>query len=169
MGLQPLGYALALACSSLSTTHYPLFFLSTPSTLQNPPNPHPTNHFPHKNTWHTSFPPTRIIKVVIKTQRPGRVPHPRRTVSSCGRPGSPASLLAGVERGVSFAVANDLPLPVFAGCPHIRGPRRACSLGWFSHGWGGRVFAFNSQLTTVFRAFAFRPQPPRRSHDLDLT
>ena len=37
--------------------------MSTPSTLQNPPNPHPINHFPAKNTWHSSYAPPRRIKV----------------------------------------------------------------------------------------------------------
>ena len=38
-------------------------FLSSPSTLQNPSNHHPNNHLPPKNSWHSSFPPTRIIEV----------------------------------------------------------------------------------------------------------
>ena len=43
--------------------------MSTPSTLQNPPNPHPINHFGHKNTWHSSYAPTRKIKVGEKIRR----------------------------------------------------------------------------------------------------
>ena len=39
-----------------------LIFLSSPSTLQNPPNQLHTNHLKLKNSWHSSFPPTRIIK-----------------------------------------------------------------------------------------------------------
>ena len=43
--------------------------MSSPSTLQNPPNPHPTNHFPPKNTWHSSYAPPRRIKVGEKIRR----------------------------------------------------------------------------------------------------
>ena len=53
-------------------------------------------------------------------------------------------MLAGVECGVSFAVANDLPLPVFAGCPHIRGPGEQPLLAGVVFAWvGGRAFAFD--------------------------
>jgi hypothetical protein len=41
--------------------------LSSPSKPQIPPNPHQPNHFPQKNTWHTSFPPRRIIKWRLST------------------------------------------------------------------------------------------------------
>jgi hypothetical protein len=40
-----------------------VLLLSSPSTPNNLPNQHPINHFRHKNSWHNSFPPTRIIKV----------------------------------------------------------------------------------------------------------
>ena len=45
------------------------------SPCQAPPRPkkatnsHPTNHIPQKNSWHSSFPPTRIIKSVSKTTK----------------------------------------------------------------------------------------------------
>jgi hypothetical protein len=46
--------------------------MSSPSEPKNPNNPSPINHFPPKNSWHSSFPPTRIIKSVSKnTNRPG--------------------------------------------------------------------------------------------------
>ena len=44
--------------------------VSSPCAPKNPSNPHCANHFPPKNSWHTSFPPTRIIKVVINIQSP---------------------------------------------------------------------------------------------------
>jgi hypothetical protein len=43
----------------------PQLSLSSPSTPKNQPNQHPTNNLPPKNSWHTSFLPQRIIKVVI--------------------------------------------------------------------------------------------------------
>jgi hypothetical protein len=43
--------------------------VSSPSKLQIPPNPHQPNHLKLKNTWHTSFPPSRIIKSVSKTKQ----------------------------------------------------------------------------------------------------
>jgi hypothetical protein len=52
--------------------------MSTPSTLQNPPNPHPINHFPPKNTWHSSYAPTRRIKVGEK--KGGSRPAPCNTI-----------------------------------------------------------------------------------------
>src|ERR1039458_9209695 len=41
--------------------------LSRPSRPHNPPNPQPINHFPPKNSWHSSYAPRRIIKSVSKT------------------------------------------------------------------------------------------------------
>ncbi len=38
-------------------------FLSSPSTPKNHPNSHQLNHINPKNSWHSSFPPTRTIKV----------------------------------------------------------------------------------------------------------
>jgi hypothetical protein len=43
--------------------------LSSPSNPKNPTNPLPTNHFPQKKSWHTSFPISRIIKLVSKTKQ----------------------------------------------------------------------------------------------------
>src|SRR5208283_551351 len=58
----------AVACSSLTPYPLPLFFLSTPSTPKYFHNRHSTNYLRKKNSWHTSFPPSRIIKVVINNQ-----------------------------------------------------------------------------------------------------
>ena len=44
--------------------------VSSPSTLQSPPNPHPTNHLPPKNSWHTSYVPSGKIEVVERSKRP---------------------------------------------------------------------------------------------------
>jgi hypothetical protein len=54
----------------LTTTNYPLFFLSTPSSLQNPNNQHPTNHLPMKNTWHSSYAPPRRINLTDQMHPP---------------------------------------------------------------------------------------------------
>jgi hypothetical protein len=43
--------------------------LSSPSNLQNPPNPHHPNNIKVSRRWHTSFPPSRIIKSVSKTKQ----------------------------------------------------------------------------------------------------
>jgi hypothetical protein len=43
--------------------------MSSPSTPKNPHNFCPINHFPNKNTWHSSFPSSRIIKSVSKTKQ----------------------------------------------------------------------------------------------------
>jgi hypothetical protein len=42
--------------------------VSSPSTPQNPPNSHQLNHINPKNSWHSSFPPPRIIKAVGNKQ-----------------------------------------------------------------------------------------------------
>jgi hypothetical protein len=48
--------------------------MSSPSTLNNPHNPYLINHLPQKNSWHSSFPPTRIIKgVEMKIEKPGDI------------------------------------------------------------------------------------------------
>jgi hypothetical protein len=44
--------------------------LSSPSALQNPPNPHPTNHFHQKNTWHSSYAPLGRINIWIEFMQP---------------------------------------------------------------------------------------------------
>ena len=69
--LQPGAPHLALEMWVLAPTRRRIFFpqkpqqnrVSSPCAPQKSPNPHRTNHFPPKNTWHSSFPPTRIIKV----------------------------------------------------------------------------------------------------------
>jgi hypothetical protein len=43
--------------------------VSRPSTPKNPPNSHQPNHINLKNSWHSSFPPTRIIKAVEMRER----------------------------------------------------------------------------------------------------
>jgi hypothetical protein len=45
--------------------------VSSLSTPQNPPNSHQLNHINPKNSWHSSFPPTRIIKAVEMREKPG--------------------------------------------------------------------------------------------------
>ncbi len=66
----------------------PLKTLSSPSTPKNPHNPHRTNHFPPKNSWHTSYAPLDTINIWIKSiegqLRPcgNRPPPPARTALS---------------------------------------------------------------------------------------
>ena len=43
--------------------------VSRPSNPKNRTNSHSFNHIPHKNSWHSSFPPSRIIKSVSKTKQ----------------------------------------------------------------------------------------------------
>ena len=43
--------------------------LSSPSNPQNPPNPHHPNNINLFKIWHSSFPPSRIIKSVSKTKQ----------------------------------------------------------------------------------------------------
>ena len=47
--------------------------MSSPSKPENPPNSHHINHFPPKNSWHSSYAPRRITKAVANKQtRPTR-------------------------------------------------------------------------------------------------
>jgi hypothetical protein len=41
--------------------------VSSPSTPQNPPNQHQLNHFPPKNSWHSSYAPLDTINIWIKS------------------------------------------------------------------------------------------------------
>jgi hypothetical protein len=41
--------------------------LSSPSTPQNPLNQHQLNHFPNKNSWHSSYAPLATINIWIKS------------------------------------------------------------------------------------------------------
>jgi hypothetical protein len=41
--------------------------LSSPSTLEYPPNSHPINHFPPKNSWHSSYAPLDTLNIWIKS------------------------------------------------------------------------------------------------------
>jgi len=44
--------------------------MSSPSMPENPHNQHRINHFPPKNSWHSSYAPTRRIKVVENKSSP---------------------------------------------------------------------------------------------------
>jgi hypothetical protein len=44
-------------------------FLSSPSNPKIPPNPHQPNNIILSKSWHSSFPPRRIIKSVSKTNQ----------------------------------------------------------------------------------------------------
>jgi hypothetical protein len=46
--------------------------MSSPSTPKNPHNPHPINHFPQKNSWHSSYAPLDTINIWIEFIRPAR-------------------------------------------------------------------------------------------------
>ncbi len=48
----------------LTTHNLQLFFMSRPSTPQNPPNQLKTLHIKVQNTWHSSYAQPRIIKVL---------------------------------------------------------------------------------------------------------
>jgi hypothetical protein len=41
--------------------------VSSPSTPKKPHNPHPTNHIPQKNSWHTSYAPLDTLNIWIKS------------------------------------------------------------------------------------------------------
>jgi len=41
--------------------------LSSPSTPKNPSNSHPINHFPLKNSWHSSYAPLATINIWINS------------------------------------------------------------------------------------------------------
>jgi hypothetical protein len=64
------------------------FRVSSPSTPKNPPNSHPINHFPHKNSWHSSYAPLDTLNIWIKSiegqlrPRGNRPPPPACTVLS---------------------------------------------------------------------------------------
>jgi hypothetical protein len=49
--------------------------MSSPSTPKNLHNSHPINHFPQKNSWHSSYAPLGKIEVEIKKEGPQAVHH----------------------------------------------------------------------------------------------
>ena len=62
--------------------------MSSPSTPQNPHNSHSINHFPPKNSWHTSYAPLDTLNIWIKSiegqlrPRGNKPPPPARTALS---------------------------------------------------------------------------------------
>ena len=82
----------------------PLKTLSSPSNPKNPHNSHPINHFPPKNSWHTSYAPLDTINTWIKSiegqlrSRGNKLPPPARTVLS--QPNKPhrINILAATHR-----------------------------------------------------------------------
>jgi hypothetical protein len=61
-----LALALAVPCPLFPV---PCSLLSSPSNPQIPPNLHQPNNINLSRSWHTSFPPSRIIKTVSKTKQ----------------------------------------------------------------------------------------------------